>query len=168
MSDEVGPLMVLSQIFFSLAWPFIMLMVGYLAGSAAERSHFRRLAVREKRLAGFIVTDLKSYAPGLVPAKGGVMVTGGAVIATDYMKTFLAAIRKILGGELKSFETLMDRARREATLRMLEEAERQGFNAVCNLRLETADIGGMTGAKGAAMAEAFVYGTAFRIDRDAA
>ena len=155
----------IAQMLFSIGVPLGLLLLGYLAGSAAERAHFRRLAVREKRLAGFIVTDLKSFAPGLDPAKGGTLVTGGAVIATDYMKTFLASIRKVLGGELKSYETLMDRARREATLRMLEQAERQGFNAVCNLRLETADIGGMTGAKGAAMAEAFVYGTAYRIDR---
>ena len=46
------------------------------------------------------------------------LVQGSAVISIDYFKRMLAALRNIVGGEVKSYETLVDRARREATLRM--------------------------------------------------
>ena len=44
---------------------------------------------------------------------GGTLVFGQTVVATDYLKTFVASIENLFGGELKSFATLMDRARRE-------------------------------------------------------
>ena len=37
---------------------------------------------------------------------------------------------------------LLERARREAVLRIQEEAKELGYDAVCNIRLETADVGG--------------------------
>ena len=94
------------------------------------------------------------------------MVRGEAVIATDYLKTFLARIRNILGGEVKSYRSLMLRARREAILRMLEQARQQGYDAVCNVRLNTADIGGMATRRRAAMVEIFATGTAYLIAQD--
>ena len=92
-----------------------------------------------------IITQLKSY-PGFVPGeKPPTLLVGEAIIATDYLKSFLAKIRNLFGGEIKSYQTLLIRARREATLRILEEAKRQGYNAICNLRMQTADVGGTTG-----------------------
>jgi uncharacterized protein YbjQ (UPF0145 family) len=140
-----------------------LIFLALVVGRSREHAHFRSLERRERRLERMLVTDIKTFPGGADPGKGGALVMGQAVIATDYLKSFLAGLRKIIGGELRTYETLMERARREAILRMLEEAEDQGFNAVCNLRLGTADIGGMTGARGAAMVEAFATGTAYRI-----
>ena len=59
---------------------------------------------------------------------------------------------------------LFDRARREATLRMLESAKAQGYNAVCNVRFGGMDIGGNTsagGKKANQMAIVAVSGTAY-------
>jgi uncharacterized protein YbjQ (UPF0145 family) len=52
---------------------------------------------------------------------------------------------------MKSYHSLMDRARRETTVRLLESAREMGYNAICNLRMEPADIGGNIGKKGSVM-----------------
>ena len=43
-------------------------------------------------------------------------------LVCDYLKNFLSRIRNIFGGEMKSYRTLMVRARREALLRIVEQA----------------------------------------------
>ena len=49
------------------------------------------------------------------------------VVASDYLKSWLASWRKMFGGEMKSFRTLQERAKREAVLRLTEQAVAQGF-----------------------------------------
>ena len=147
----------------NIAPALLLIQLGWIAGRTAEWRHLRRLDAREKRLSSMIVTDLKTFPLGADPGMRSALVGGEVVIATDYLKSFLAKIRCILGGELKSYESLMSRASREAILRMLEQAHMQGYNAVCNVRLDFADIGGMTGRRGAAMVEAFASGTAYRV-----
>ena len=39
---------------------------------------------------------------------------------------------------------MLERARREALQRIREEAREMGYNAICNVRLETADMAGRT------------------------
>ena len=90
----------------------------------------------------------------------GMFVSGGVAIALDDFKNFLAAIVGILGGRVRSYESLIDRARREAVLRLKEKAYAEGYNALVNLRLETATIGGNTKKKGASAVEALAYATA--------
>ena len=91
-----------------------------------------------------LVTDLKTCPGGADPQRGGELVQGQAVIATDYLKSFLATLRNIFGGEVKSYESLLQRARREAILRMMAEARRRGYNAVCNIRLTMSENGLLT------------------------
>ena len=141
--------------------PVLLILIAWITGRAAEKNHFKRLKQRENQLADMLVTDIKSFPPSAVPQKHAELVVGQVVIATDYLKSFLANLKKILGGNLKSYESLMDRARREAILRMLEEAHHNGYDAVCNLRLQFSDIGGMSSSRGAVMVEVFAFGTAY-------
>lgn len=138
------------------------LVLGWLVGRWNERKHLASLAEREQEMAGMLVTDLKAM-PGADPAGVAVLVIGEAVIATDYLKVVQARIRNLLGGQMRSYEVLMQRARREAILRMLEDARRRGYNAVCNVRMETSDIGGSAsgGTSGSTMVEAMAFGTAY-------
>lgn len=147
----------------SFGIPFLLLMLGIFVGRTAERRHLRRLDEHAARNADMLVTNVRNYDPRADPARRSVLVMGQAVIATDYLKSFLAAFRKILGGRVRSYETLVERAKRESIARMMDEAREVGCNAICNLRVTTADIGGMTGARGAVMAEAFASGTAYCI-----
>jgi len=142
--------------------PLVLLTIGWLAGRAADRSHLARLTQREQALAGMPVADVRTFAPAAEATRGAALVVAEVVIATDYLKTFLARLRNIFGGEVKSYGLLLLRARREAITRLLEQARGLGFNAVCNVRLETADIGGNTASRrGANMAAILASGTAY-------
>jgi len=143
--------------------PIFLLLLAWFTGRYAERRHYRSLKQREQDMSGMLVTDIKTFPGGADPSRGGELVQGQAVIATDYLKTFLASLRNIFGGEVKSYESLLQRARREAILRMMAQARGLGHNAVCNIRLTMSDIGGMAGAKGAAMVEVLAWGTAYSI-----
>ncbi len=160
MEDAIGPL-------FQLLVPLILLGLGLTVGRATERRHLRNLDERERRIAGMLITDLREYSPHLEPESGSSLVMGEVVIATDYLKTFLANLRKIVGGRLNSYQILLIRARREALLRMIEDTQRKGYNAICNVRLDTADIGSQMGKKATAMVEVLASGTAYRVSSDA-
>jgi uncharacterized protein YbjQ (UPF0145 family) len=142
-----------------------LLILGFAVGSVAERRHLASLRRREHELADMLVTNLKSFPGGVDSGAGSLMVQGEAAIATDYMKTFLAGLRKVVGGELRSYRSLMLRARREAVLRMLEQARSEGYDAVCNVRLDTANISGISRRR-PPVVEMLATGTAYRRLRD--
>ena len=145
--------------------PALLILWGLTVGRIVERRHLRRLAARRLALAHVLVTDLKSFpGAGVDPKAPPQILIGEAVIAADYLKSFLAGLRKIIGGELRSYQNLMFRAREEALLRVIEQAHAQGYDAVCNMRLETADIAGSSGnAKNkATFCAVLASGTAYR------
>ena len=87
------------------------------------------------------------------------MVCGNVVISIDFFKKFVSGLRNIVGGRMSSYETLIDRARREALLRMKEAAAAQGANYVFNVKMETSSISkGHKDSIGSV--EVLAYGTA--------
>lgn len=140
---------------------FVFLLVVFLCiGKGIEMHHFRRLEKEEQEYKDFIVTNLRSF-PADFENRQAFLVIGSAVIATDYFKVFAAGLRTLFGGEIKSYVTLMERARRQAVLRMLEQAASQGAAIVWNVRYETAIIQGNQKKKPGGV-EVIVYGTAFK------
>ena len=158
---------VLVQLAASTGLPVLLIILARITGRAIERKHFRSLDTREAALSDMVLTDLRSFPGGSDASSGGEMVIGEVVISSDYLKSFMARLRKILGGELKSFHSLMVRARREAILRMMEKAHGKGFNAVCNIRVEFANVGGVgmrsADKRGVIMVAIIVSGTAYSI-----
>lgn len=139
----------------------VLLALGLLAGGYAERKHLRSLARREAANGDFFISQLKSF-PGAVPGMTAPsIIVGEAVIASDYLKTFLSGLRKIFGGELRSYNSLLVRARREALQRLVERARAEGYNALCNVRLESVDIAGNTKARRTPMAAIVASATAY-------
>ncbi|PLX80423.1 MAG: hypothetical protein C0616_08445 [Desulfuromonas sp.] len=143
----------------------VLLALGYTAGSMAEKRHYRSIHEREMELIKLpVVTAEGRFPPGKV--KESFMVSGNAVISIDYFKRLLAILRNIFGGRVKSYESLVDRARREAILRMKEEAKARGGGMVLNLRLETSTIGRSANQKKqVGSVEALAYGTAVVFNR---
>ena len=89
------------------------------------------------------------------------LVTGSVVIAVDFFKLILAGLRNIFGGRISSFEPLIDRARREAILKMKEQAAQLHAHMIVNLRFETSSIGqGSRRRKATHSVEVLAYGTA--------
>ncbi|HEX2836592.1 MAG TPA: heavy metal-binding domain-containing protein [Phycisphaerales bacterium] len=142
----------------------ILLVVGFAVGMVTERQHLKNLALREAAVKGMLVTGSRTFPAGGAATRPACMVVGHACISSDYFKTFLATIRKIIGGEMRTYESLCSRARREAMLRMVEQARSMGYDAVCNVRLDGADIGKSGergGNKGITMVGIMATGTAY-------
>ena len=151
------------DLYFSLGTALILLSLGFFVGRHRERIHLRQLDDREQHLSWMMVSQLKSF-PGAVPGRiPPGMLCAEAVVATDYFKSFLARLRNIFGGEVRSYQTLLTRARRESLLRLLEEAAQQGYNAVCNVRFNTADVGGNSTRRKTAMVSILVSATGYHV-----
>jgi uncharacterized protein YbjQ (UPF0145 family) len=137
---------------------FVVFMIcGYLFGSMAERKHYKSIIEREERYRKLIVVAQRF--PRVSNVKQTVLVTGSVVISVDYFKRFLATLRMVVGGRLNSYESLLDRARREAILRLQEQADFYHASAVYNLKFETSSIS--KGAKDrVGSIEVLAYGTA--------
>ncbi len=144
---------------FQLFPMLALLVLGFSVGGFRERRHFRNLAIREAAARDVLVTNLKRVAnPETVRQSS--LVGGQVVIGTDYFKTIATGIRNLLGGEMKAAQSLMTRARREAVLRMIDEARRLGSTEICNVRFAFCNISMMSGNKGAMSVEVYAYGTA--------
>ncbi len=142
----------------------VLAVLGYSAGTMAEKRHYASIFRREKELLKMAVVTAEVHFPE-DRVREAVLVTGSAVISIDYFKRLLAILRNIFGGRVKAYESLVDRARREAILRMKEEARQQGAEMVVNMRLETAAIGrNANQKKQVGSIEAIAYGTAIVVN----
>ena len=139
----------------------VFLLLGALVGTRLEREHYRRIREREARTRDFPVMTLQTL-PQDWSVEACCLVTGSVVISLDYFKRFLARLRMLVGGRLRSYEPLLDRAHREALLRLKEEAALRGYHAVCGVRLETSRLANANG-NGTAGVEILAFGTAVKL-----
>ena len=135
-----------------------LLSIGYLFGQIAEKRHFKSIREREEEYRHVLAFSARFPPPTSAPVTP-VLVGGNVVIAVDYFKMTAAALRNLLGGRVTSFETLVERARREAILRMKEDARARGATQIFNVKLETSSIGDGTSGQSFSV-EVYAYGTA--------
>lgn len=137
--------------------PAALLLIGLIVGRILERRHYASIRLREAQLADVLVFSTR-YPPDVLTPHRASLVAGSVVISSDHFKTFVAGLRNLFGGRFRGYETLMERARREAVLRVKEEARRQGAKLVIGLRFETTQISG----RATPCMEVLAYGTALR------
>ena len=138
----------------------VLLVLGYVFGQLAEKRHYRSIIRREKETLRVPAITLKTVPPELGRCRT-ILVSGSVVISIDYFKKFLSALRAVFGGRLRSYESLLDRARREAILRMKELAISNGGKIIVNVRIETASIGKFSQNRSSVgSVEVLAYGTA--------
>lgn len=136
----------------------VLLALGYGFGRYSEKKHYNSIFKREK-----VLNSIPAIASKIPPFRrqdlDSQLVAGNVVISVDFFKRFIAGLRNIFGGRITSYETLLDRARREAILRMKEEAKNLNAEFVFNIKLETSSIykgrGNSVGS-----VEVLAYGTA--------
>jgi uncharacterized protein YbjQ (UPF0145 family) len=133
-----------------------LIIIGLVSGSFIERRHFFHIDRREKIYSNITLLTAKS-TEGLDSYQNSALAVGSTVVAVDFFKTIVAAIIKLIGGEMKSYSSLIERARRESVLRMIE-AQPQATCFV-NVRIETSSISSST-KNSVTSIEAFAYGTA--------
>jgi len=134
----------------------VLLALGYGFGRYAELKHYKSIIQREKAFRDIPAVTTKF--PPLGKAVDAELVSGSVVISVDYFKRFIAGLRNLIGGRVTAYESLLDRARREAILRMKEEARAFGGHIIFNVKLETSSIyKGRKNSVGAV--EVMAYGT---------
>jgi uncharacterized protein YbjQ (UPF0145 family) len=133
-----------------------VLFIAFFFGQWGEKRHYKSIREREEKLAHIpvITQGWKKTAPKLdrEVGKSG-LVTGQVVMGVDSFRTFLGGILSLFGGRIKPYESMIDRARREAILRAKEKAVKADM--FLNVRVETSII-----KKGAV--EVVAYTTAIR------
>jgi uncharacterized protein YbjQ (UPF0145 family) len=141
----------------------LVLLVGtYSTGTLIERRHYARIRTRERDWANLPAINFRSVPPGW-DAQACDLLVGNVVVSVDYFKRFLAGLRLLVGGRVKSYESLLDRARREALLRLKAQALERGFDAVVNVRLETSRMANRSGDRGTAGVEVLAFGTGLKL-----
>ena len=108
---------------------------------------------------GLIITNLETV-PGCRILRHIGLVQGNTIRARHVGRDIMAGLKNIVGGEIKSYTTLMTDAREEAIQRMVEDAKQRGANAVVNVRFTTSSV--MQGAS-----ELLAYGTGVVVEREA-
>jgi len=143
---------------YQLIFIGLLMALGYVIGSHREKKHYQSIIEREKKFNDVMLFDVKDI-PESLSATGGHLVVGHAVISIDYFKRYVAGLRMLFGGRLKVLESLLDRSRREAVLRMKEEAIKLNSNIIFNIKFETSSVSkGNKNTIGSV--EVFVYGSA--------
>ena len=152
MADFIG-------IFFFLG----LLILGFGVGSYFERQHYRDITLRERKTNHIPLVNFgaKQQLPAATTAQ---LFVGSVVVSADYFKIVTRIPCVISSGDGWSpMRVLLDRGRREALLRMKEQAIRWGATQVVNVRLETASIGNPSGdGNGLVAIEVVAYGTGIR------
>ncbi|ENW95493.1 YbjQ family protein [Acinetobacter sp. NIPH 1852] len=135
---------------FQIVIFLILFSVGWGFGRYNEQKHLRELDEKERLLAD-IQLDSRRFASS---EHAGHLISSNVVISHDYFKFILASIKNILGGRLISYESVVERARREAIVRLKQQARSMGGNQILGVRLSTTEMGMQGG-----MVEVFAYGT---------
>ncbi|HDX5762657.1 YbjQ family protein [Acinetobacter baumannii] len=140
----------MDNLIFQLVIFLILFSIGWAFGRHIEQKHLNELLEKEQQFA-HIRIDTNRFATS---DQLGHFISSNVVISHDYFKYVLASIKNILGGRLTSYESIVERARREAIVRLKQQAQSVGANHIMGVRLSTTELGMQGG-----MVEVFAYGT---------
>lgn len=115
-------------------------VVGWMIAAWFERRHLKSMSRREISLSKIRINTSKR-APDCEP-EGCTLLIGSVVVAHDYFRTLFIFIRRLIGGNIRPYERLVQRGRREALIRLKEEAELRAIDKVINVRFTTTAISG--------------------------
>jgi uncharacterized protein YbjQ (UPF0145 family) len=138
----------------------LLIVLGYFFGSRAEKKHLYTIREREKTYQNLPTIMLKKPLNPQTISRYK-LVGGSVVISIDHFKKFVASLVNLFGGSMSSYESLVDRARREAILRM--KADAGDASEIINLRIETSSIS-KNAQQNVGAVEVIAYGTAIYRD----
>lgn len=144
-----------------LPWLFPLLALvffgyGIVWGFVRRGRLVAQLAEEEPRLAHLVQVNFQE-----VPHEGPVaLVMGNVAYGADAPSRWASTWRNLFGGRADSLTMQADMARRLATVRMLQQAQRMGAVAVTNIRYETSEIFSGRGEQAMLVIEMLAYGNA--------
>lgn len=140
----------------------LLLIIAFFTGTITEKRHFASLHRREQAAVFIPVASFGKHAD-LPPIETVRLVSGSTVLAADYFKNFLSSLVSLFGGRISALESVLDRGRREATLRLMADAA--GADCILNLRYETSCVSETQNASEMPKVEIFAYGTAIYLKK---
>lgn len=148
-----------------LLFTFVPMGLWYMIGKHSENKHYKSIREREAKLINMalVPSDMQTSERKV---EALAMVTGSVVIGSDPFKRYIASLVGLVGGRLAIFEPLLDRARREAILRMKERAQQLRADEIINFRLETMAMCGGQNGKPMGIVEVVAYGTALKYEKE--
>ena len=152
--------------YLSLLITPVMLLGAWLSGGILERRHLKGLLLLESGSRGILAVTIEDLPPDW-DVESCELVMGNVVISQDYFKRVMASIKGIFGGNIPVLEPLLERARREALIRMKGVAHARGFDTIVNVRIETATLASARrDGKGTAGVEILAFGTAISLSNE--
>lgn len=133
----------------------ILIAVAYFIGSTVEKRHFKSIREREQTWLNIPMVN-QDFIPDAADVQRVELVSGSVVVSADYFKKTLSTMLSLIGGNIAVAESVLDRARREAVLRMREQAP--DANMVVQMRIQTCELMPW-------QVEAIAYGTAVYYNR---
>ncbi len=144
----------------------VMLLGAWISGGILERRHLKNLLLLESGSRGVLAITIEDLPPDW-HVESSELVMGNVVISQDYFKRVAASIKGIFGGNIRVLEPLLERARREALIRMKGVAHARGYDTIINVRIETATLANsLRNGKGTAGVEILAYGTAITLSNE--
>lgn len=149
----------LIEILVTVGIAIFLLVLGFVVGSTIEKRHYASIRERERKYRDILLIPVRTPPPSMRGLHSE-FVSGNVVIAIDRFKLFLAFFRNLIGGRVSAYETLIERARREAILRMKEEAKAKNAKYILNVKFSTANILSGQNNNSGGCVEVIAYGTA--------
>lgn len=129
---------VLLFVFLNFGISLFLVLVSSISSTVIRNKHYSSLSKREAESRHIFVTTSEEVPPGMgrVAAQ---MVVGQVVFAASSFERFFGFLRSYFGGHISVYESLIDRARREAILRMKKAAS--GAEHIICVRVVTTNLG---------------------------
>ncbi len=154
------------EFFLNFALTPTMLLGAWISGRIIENRHLNNLLLLESGSSDVLAVTIEDLPPDW-HVESCELVMGNVVISQDYFKRFAAGIKGIFGGNIRVLEPLLERARREAMIRMKGVAHAHGYSTIINVRIETSTMANSRrGGKGTAGVEILAFGTAISLSNE--
>ncbi|MBT6971507.1 MAG: heavy metal-binding domain-containing protein [Euryarchaeota archaeon] len=142
---------------------FLLFTVGpilfsWIFGNIYQKKKQEELGARVKAFGTDNLTTLKT-PPAQVSESG--LLTANIIMSVSWWQKLLGGLKTIFGGQIRSWDGILDWARKEAMQRLREQASAKGFDNVINVRLETSEIQSSKGRNTAI--EILAYGTGIKV-----
>jgi len=87
-----------------------------------------------------VIISTSGHITGKTIAKTVGLVKGSTIRARHLGRDIMAGLRGMVGGEITEYTKMMAEAREQAIQRMVEDAEKQGANAIISMRFTTSMV----------------------------
>ena len=148
----------------SLLLSCLLLAFCFSIGSICEKQHYKNIIKREIELFKKPYINFSKETISNSPIKMAKIVTGEVVIGCDKFKMFVYGLKTLFGGNVSVYESVLDRGKKEAILRMREKANKLGADIIVNTKIETSMIDPITKKFRLPRISVLAYGTAIKYD----